>query len=251
MALEHGDEAADAAFERLLVQSARADGPPDGAAGAAWGRFSVGARQLASSAERGGGLLRSAQSGALKWLLLGALGGSVLTAASMSWLARTDDATAAPVGPRRSELPVQGVEARAATSSPSPSAEPGAASASPRLSPPVPAAAPVHRSDERARKAPGHRRANRTSFSLDAEVSALDAARTALSAGQVQRALGLLAQYRTDFPNGELARDAEVFEIEALLADGARAQAERVSDQFLARYPDDPHAARIRALLAR
>lgn len=84
---------------------------------------------------------------------------------------------------------------------------------------------------------------------LDAEVAALDAVRTAISAAAFQRALRLIEQYRQEFPAGELARDADIFEIETLAAQGERGEATRQADRFLAHYPNDPHLARLRGLI--
>jgi hypothetical protein len=61
-------------------------------------------------------------------------------------------------------------------------------------------------------------------------------------------ALRLADQYRTDFPNGELAPEAEVVAIEALAARGDSVALAESSTRFLARHPSDPHVARVKAL---
>jgi outer membrane protein assembly factor BamD (BamD/ComL family) len=88
------------------------------------------------------------------------------------------------------------------------------------------------------------------SSSLEREVAALDAVSLALGVGDHERALGLLARYRADFPVGELARDADVLEIETLFEKGEAGPASRAANQFLNRYPTDAHAPRVRALTA-
>jgi outer membrane protein assembly factor BamD (BamD/ComL family) len=93
--------------------------------------------------------------------------------------------------------------------------------------------------------------ASPTASTLDAEVAALDAVRTAISAAALHRALRLIEQYRLDFPRGELARDADVFEIETLVAQGEHREASSQAERFLARYPNDPHLARVKGLAAR
>src|SRR5688500_13283903 len=76
----------DAAFERSLLKSARGDGPSDAATEAAWARFASMAAGTAAStaAARPGVLFEAARSSALKWLLLGALGGGAVIAAWMN-----------------------------------------------------------------------------------------------------------------------------------------------------------------------
>jgi outer membrane protein assembly factor BamD (BamD/ComL family) len=58
-------------------------------------------------------------------------------------------------------------------------------------------------------------------------------------------ALRIADQYRTDYPNGELAPEAEVVAIEALAARGDQPALAARAARFLARYPSDPHAARV------
>ncbi|HVZ31392.1 MAG TPA: hypothetical protein VG963_03145 [Polyangiaceae bacterium] len=86
--------------------------------------------------------------------------------------------------------------------------------------------------------------------SLEREVAAIDAASTAFSASRFGYALDLLAEYRRDFPHGELARDADVIEIEALFGKGERVLARRRAQRFLALYPGDVHAGRLRSWAA-
>jgi outer membrane protein assembly factor BamD (BamD/ComL family) len=86
------------------------------------------------------------------------------------------------------------------------------------------------------------------SSTLAAEVAALDAARTAAAAGELDRTLRLLDRYHYEFPAGELAADADVVAIEARAAQGDHAEVARLAARFLARYPNDPHAAEVRRL---
>ncbi len=86
---------------------------------------------------------------------------------------------------------------------------------------------------------------------LSAETAALDAARKASAAGAFHRALSPLAQYQQDFPHGVLRAAAEVASIQILSASGDHAQAVRRAMQFLAEYPNDPHSATLKLLLAR
>ena len=61
-------------------------------------------------------------------------------------------------------------------------------------------------------------------------------------------ALRLADQYRSDYPNGELAPEAEVVAIEALAARADQPALAARAARFLARCPSDPHAARVKWL---
>jgi hypothetical protein len=87
--------------------------------------------------------------------------------------------------------------------------------------------------------------------SLAAEVAALDAVQGAIRAGSFQRAVGLIEQYRLEFPRGQLTRDADALAIDAFHAAGDEHALAREVERFLSRHASDPHAARIRALLKR
>jgi hypothetical protein len=89
-----------------------------------------------------------------------------------------------------------------------------------------------------------------TPSSLTEEVAELDRARAALDANDPSRALTLADEYESRHPRGAFIQEAEVLRVQALLAKGDRAGAERAGNKFLAAYPKSPHAARVRALLA-
>ena len=84
--------------------------------------------------------------------------------------------------------------------------------------------------------------------SLSAQVELLDAARVAVAAGATLEALRLVNQYRSDFPNGELAPEAELVALEALAARGDRSALQARAARFMARYPGDPHTERVQRL---
>jgi hypothetical protein len=81
---------------------------------------------------------------------------------------------------------------------------------------------------------------------LRAEIAALDRANTAARQQQYAQVLDHIQHYRTEFPAGELARDADVLAIEALRAKGDHVAAQAAANAFLAKYAADPHAARVR-----
>lgn len=241
-------------FERLLLDSARADGLPEGVA-QAWQRFSaglvsagglVGQEAGASSARGGAGRLPGsalstatgmARAVAVKWLLIGALLGSALTALGMS-RGRAAPVTAAV------QLPHSASPSRAlAVPSAALLSNPAAAAPSPSAPNARTAGAPAQRAALRPQR---ELRSSRST--LGAQVALLDAARAAARTGQASQALALTNRYQRQFPAGELAPDAEVVAIEALAAEGDRATLAGRIARFLARYPSDPHAARVRAL---
>lgn len=76
------------------------------------------------------------------------------------------------------------------------------------------------------------------------------AAREALRAGDAGRALELLTDARRRFPGGVLGQERAALGIEALMQSGARAEAAESARRFLAAFPNSPHAARVRALVA-
>ncbi len=86
--------------------------------------------------------------------------------------------------------------------------------------------------------------------SLTEEVAAVDAARTALAAGDTSGALRALDDHDRRFPGAMLGPEAMVVRIEALAQRGDRATAVRLANAFLAAHPRSPHASHLRSLLA-
>jgi hypothetical protein len=79
------------------------------------------------------------------------------------------------------------------------------------------------------------------------ELSALDAARSALAAGNATAALGDLDAYARNFPHGRLNLEAEVLRIDALAKNGQSAAAQKRAQAFMKRHPDSVLASRVRA----
>jgi len=78
------------------------------------------------------------------------------------------------------------------------------------------------------------------------ELALLEAVSRATKAGNGALALSHSQEYKRRFPRGKLALEAQVLHIEALALAGNRAEASRLAESFLKRYPDSPVAARIR-----
>ena len=75
------------------------------------------------------------------------------------------------------------------------------------------------------------------------------AARRALTAGDHERCLALVARYDREFSGGQFALEASVMRIEATAASGAHDRAAALARELLAREPKNPYEARLRSLL--
>jgi hypothetical protein len=84
---------------------------------------------------------------------------------------------------------------------------------------------------------------------LDREVALLDAARSALSAGDARRALSLLATQQRQFPHGALGPEARLTRIKALLLIGDPTGAEAEARRLEQAEPGGAHASRARQLV--
>jgi hypothetical protein len=85
---------------------------------------------------------------------------------------------------------------------------------------------------------------------LTAEVAALDEARRALAAGDPAPALLALDKYDHRFVQRRLGPEAAVLRIEALLAEGRFGQARQLGNELLAAEPDGAYAQHLRSLLS-
>jgi hypothetical protein len=237
---QHGSS--DERFERLLLESAQSDELPSNV-DAAWHKFDAALHGVSVLAAGAAGALsaRRAQHWlAAKWLIGGVLTGSALTAlslhASHEQHAQPSAALSAAIAVPAASNNTSAARIERTTPQPESPATTTAARSAPRSTragrPPSPSAAAPQRSS-----------------TLAAQVSMLDAARSALAAGAFAEALRLAERYRTDFPGGELAPEAEVVAIEALVERADRKAASERAARFLARYPGDPHTARVKWLV--
>ena len=262
------ETAADAAFERALIESARADRAP--LPSEAWARFAAASGTMAGAALTGSAsgrrlLSKAAWKPQWLWMALGAMMGGAVTAALLwghsqalpaAW--HTNGVATAPAPALSSTRADGSVEAAAAAR---PASIPGGPRPSP-LSPASQAQEPIT-VPSGAPRAVGSRGAQErgalssraaatmpTASTLAAEVAALDSARRAIAEGDYGRALRAADAYPRDFPRGQLTADAEALAIEALVAAGNHVSASTRAERFLVKYPNDPHVARIRVLIA-
>jgi hypothetical protein len=240
-------------FERALIESARADRLPTAATDAAWERFAVGLVGTAALAKAAGPPARAAAGGgrlgarglAIKWLVIGALGGASLSAVVLSAhreRAPTNASAATPQVRPTASLPASRGDRRPAH--PTPQTQTAVPAATAAL---ANAAAGSH-AERRARRSPTAA-ASAADTTLAAEVSLLDAALRANARGAFDDGLRVIRDYHQRFPRGELSIDAEVIALDALAGkrddEGVAAEAER----FLTRHSNDPHAAHVRQLM--
>jgi hypothetical protein len=85
--------------------------------------------------------------------------------------------------------------------------------------------------------------------SLSREIAMIDGARRALASGDSTAALRKLDDYAAVVRTGTLDREADVLRIDALMQSGRSGAAGVLARRYLASYPNDPHAARLRALV--
>jgi len=84
---------------------------------------------------------------------------------------------------------------------------------------------------------------------LAAEVRAIDQARSSLRERRAVDALRVLDAYASSFPNGTFEPEATALRVEALIATGNRAEAERLGQAFLRAHPKSPVARQVQALM--
>jgi hypothetical protein len=264
----------DRELERELLAAGRADTVLPADMEQAWSKFAAGLGSVAAAAtvaQAGGAagataLVEGVASRAswlrhaaiAKWLLIGGVLGSALT---MAWLrppAPSESARAVATSARAaatSAVTTPSAGAMLGLSPPPLARTPGDASVvAPGIALPLQSATLSSKRLERSAALPPPRPSARDALQagpgagLGAEVSALDAVRTAISIGAWGDAQSLLGKYYADFPHGALSADAEVLAIEALQGAGRSAETERAARRFLARRPNDPQAARVRWL---
>jgi TolA-binding protein len=237
---------------------------------------------LASGASGGAALASGATStvGALGVASLGALGKSLVGGALVSFVALTAiDQTRAPSSTapsravhslnvavpivQRSEepgaTPVQAVPVSAATETepaapqaPAPvgnrrAPSPASEAARVVVAPPAPAAPARSAFPVDPKQAAVTAAAN---ASLAAEIRALDQARSALAAGDTNRASQLLDEYAANRPSSTLSQEAALLRVRVLLNRGQRSAAATLARRIIAQHPESAHVESLRRLAA-
>lgn len=201
----------------------------------------IGAGTAAGTAMASGAAVKGSASAsltaiALKWLGIGAVGGLVTMSGVQYVTSRSEEPPKAAVP---TSAPVE-VATRAPVAAPV------------RAEPAEPTPAPIATAvPERARSsAPPASSAPPEEPSISAELTDIDAARSALAAGNHATALGRLDAWERRPGKKALGQEALFLRMQALSLSGQRAKAEDAARRLLAASPNGPHAARARALLA-
>lgn len=231
-----------AGLERQMLDAWMEERPSDAAREATLAALGVGAALTTTAAAAGSASIapKAAASFVLaKWLVIGVVGLGLVSTGAFLALRRSD--SPAPV-PAPTNAPVT-------TPAPPPPAATTTVTSGPALDvdslPEATNAAPVA-----ARAVRPHASTSRsTSDGLGNQISIVDRARGALADGNAARAIELVGEYESAYPNGKFTQEAEVIRIEALLNEGDRAAARRVGEHFLDTNPTSPHAAHVRALI--
>lgn len=220
--------------ERMLLNSARADGPPPGAAQ----RMLVALDSL-TAGSGGAGAPVAAQ--AIKLGALAKVGVVVLIGlgaagigAIVHQMVGQRSALVTPSGARAPAIQEKSAAGAAEIPGHSPTRE--AASE---------ASAPLRGSGI----APCQRESNALDESLSAEIRILDVARTAVDAHNPAAAQHALASYAQRFPQGHLKPEATVLRLAVLVRQGNRAAARSLAAQLLASESYKAYGYRIRSLL--
>ena len=124
---------------------------------------------------------------------------------------------------------------------------------------PLPQAAPAapnvsNVSDAKAPTKPAPRAASSALDSgadLSEQLRLIDAARSAVAAGDAKSASAAIASYSSRFPRGAFGQEAAVLRIETVDLQGNHAQAATLARSFLARHPNSPHVNVVQRIAAR
>jgi hypothetical protein len=248
-----------------MLQAARGERPSEASLARSIAAASVGAITASTTVAAGATLGKVGSSSAvatkalgllsgfhaLKWLLVGALLGSVVMATVATprnpTPAKIAEQNRGPVPPRvAAPASMKASDASpAAPSATSPSSE------APPSSESVPATTertlpPANtRTSEAARRAPVSVESER----LADEVRLIDEATRALNGGAATRALTLLDAYERGYPERRFAPEALYLRMESLTELGRGGEARSIANRLVNVYPTSPQAARARTLL--
>ncbi|HXK19483.1 MAG TPA: hypothetical protein VNG33_16855 [Polyangiaceae bacterium] len=225
-------------FAERLLASVAAAAAVGSVTTAAAGSLSTGAKVggAVSGAAAGSGAAPGLALVAAKWVAVGVLGGGILAASA-------DLALSPKRAPARAPTEASGAVVRPATSPANDVAQHAPAPAEPAASPASPGSMPTVQPGAGAVAAASATRSGQ----LGREVELIDRVRRALASGNSSLALSELDAYARVASTGVLDREARVLRIQALRDAGDVAGARKLTAQYLADFPNDAHAARLRA----
>ncbi len=229
--LEDGDPSLK--VERALLKRLNAQQPPVGSVEQGWAALAAELPSLhgpgAGHIDPTHGLGHGAASGSMGLAAKIALG--VALAGGAAWtggaLLKSDDASTLPRPRQPSHVP-----AEAPREAQWPVAEPSSEKS-----------ADVERAPARV---PSPARPASSATTLAEEGRLLAQAHQLIQSGQGQQALDVLRTSESRYPRSVLYQEREVLTIEALGVTGASSAAEQRAQRFLKRYPNSPHAGRLK-----
>ena len=224
-------EETDNEVEVLLLRAGRAYQPPATVRAGTLAALGLGGSSLA--------LAKSATAAVSVWSLKSWIVTGLIVGGSTAGLglAVTQEQAPAPVQSRQVAVAPAKVQAQApaaVTTQAVPAAEAPEESAPPEPDPEPATASPLVAKPRTAKP------------TLAEELAAVDAASSALRAGDGSGAMRLLDEYARRFPRGRLRLEAAVLRVEALAKTGQRAEAARRAKSFLKRYPNSVLAPRLK-----
>ncbi len=86
---------------------------------------------------------------------------------------------------------------------------------------------------------------------LTEQLRLIDAARSAVAAGDAKGASTAISAYQTRFPRGAFGQEAAVLRIETVDLQGNHAQAASLAKSFLAKHPNSPHVSVVQRIAGR
>ena len=86
---------------------------------------------------------------------------------------------------------------------------------------------------------------------LSEQLRLIDAARSAVAAGDAKSASAAISSYTSRFPRGAFGQEAAVLRIETVDLQGNHAQAAALARSFLARHPNSPHVSVVQRIAGR
>jgi len=252
-------DTSDSARTRALLRAGRGDTPPShfserlllglGLAGAVASLTAAASAHVARSAIAGavskGSGATSLMLVAAKWVAVGVVGGGILAGG-----------VSVAVSPRL-KAPVTSIDAKRASKAPAAQRSAPRASDAAELSVPVPVASaepaeskPVRATPLAPASATSSAQTSAHDGQLGYEVRLIDRTREALAAGDFARASLELDTFEHVTKTGVLDREARILRIDVLQKLGQSGRARVLAGQYLKTYPNDAHAARLRALAA-
>jgi Outer membrane lipoprotein len=103
----------------------------------------------------------------------------------------------------------------------------------------------------RAASSPSSATSVESGADLSEQLRLIDAARSAVAAGDAKSASAAIASYTSRFPRGAFGQEAAVLRIETLDLQGNHTQAASLARRFLSRHPNSPHVNVVQRIVGR